>query len=112
MKEPRPFHIGSKVVPVGLCATDDDTPYPVLFCYEGLVYMADPLNGGIDSEKPHNLVHASDGAPLGDWVPIKPDGSRVCPVPLGYHEECDEYEWGNGLLVDTANAIVRMEEEQ
>ena len=102
MRERRSFHIGSKVVPVGLCATDDDTPYPVLFCHEGIVYMADPLNGGIDSEKPHNLVHASDGAPLGDWVPIRPDADLV---------RFDEY--GHKIIpYDTANAIVRMEVEQ
>lgn len=72
MSEPKPrkFHVGTRVRDL-----DDGMEGVVVFAHRGEVYVEFPPILG-DSNEPFmdyggNYVHASDGAPLGEWVPLK-----------------------------------------
>lgn len=112
MSSPKPFHIGTLVVPRELLPGDDSGGWPVIAYCDGNVIQKDPLNGGMEITDLDDLVHADDGSPLGEWVPINPATKLVRQVPLGYHEEQNEWEWAPGLTVDDANRIIRGEVEQ
>ena len=107
-KQPKPFHVGTLVLPVDLPSHMLDTPFPVLFCTnEGVVYMDDVINGGVDNEHKRNLVHADDGSPLGEWEPLDPLRHST-----HYYVEGPDMPVLPSITINEANAILRGEDEQ
>lgn len=95
---PKPFHIGTRVRPV-----DGDIQkgtYRVLWARLDVVYIE---FADFASETKDCLVHADDGSPLGEWVPIKFDGEAV------FHADITGLA---AISVHDANRIIRGEVEQ
>lgn len=97
-KQPKPFHIGTRVrwafyvMPIGT----------VKFAEDNVVFVRNDDDNQTRAYYKDSFVHADDGSPLGEWVPINPKteyahesvlGPRVSPL----------------ISVSSANSIIRGE---
>ena len=113
-KTPKPYHIGTYVRNVG---HDDVEAGPVLTCYEErddgecyLVVMWRPNGAPVWGDITNRLVHADDGSPLGEWVPLRDDTDYVWPVGDLFDELGPV---GIAMIpLGEANAIIRGEVQQ
>lgn len=109
MPEPKPFHIGTRVIASDIRA--GDVPGKVHgLDPEGLVMVAfDKALNGFDwwPYEAGSVVHADDGAPLGEWVPLKIPEQRGHPQ-IDFNDPVNLSRHGLKL----ANAIIRGEVEQ
>lgn len=100
MTEPRDFHIGTKVV------WTDGTPGVVLFADDKRLMVWVEWDGyTAEKERKSELVHASDGAPLGEWVPLREEVFRN-------EDDLPGEAVVAKVVVDLANRIIRGEAPQ
>ena len=112
MKEPRPFHIGTRVALSGSRAT-----FSVLGVHRDIVVVVHQ-----DDAFPHHVrrkvcAHASDGAPLGEWQPIaveaELEAKKKRDEAMSASYEINSLVWhGFEQGLRRANAIIRGEGEQ
>lgn len=68
-------------------------------------------DGTVDVLGAKNLTHASDGAPLGEWVPIKVDSEHTSGFGSISEDGTSNGEYFD-ISVHTVNAIIRGEVRQ
>lgn len=115
MKQPKPFHIGTRVRLNDQLETEPSM-IVLMAWYEtcnfpprlAVAYTSDE-RGFAQWTSADDLAHADDGSPLGEWVPINPDAEVV--------HRWEDPETGEEvdlrtINVQDANAIIRGEVEQ
>lgn len=104
MKQPKPFHIGTRVKTIQ--SDQADKTFAVVCCIQDKTVILDALDGEFWSHSGKTLLfHADDGSPLGEWVPIKGDASGVFDGNYGTSNETRE----PAITIEQANAIIRGE---